>query len=289
MPRKETVFWVIAYSISSSSLLVVNKMAVDVLGTPALVSGAQLLTSAIAVLIMEACGCRVLGPFERKRILPMILFTISFAAGLYANVKALLYTNVGAIIGARCAVPLLVCSFEFAFMGKAFPDARNLLSLAGVLSAAVFYINADTGLQVSGPRGVFWLTLQWVLLAINATYGKHLTEKIEMSQWERVFYTNAFAVPPTILFYVASREFDIPITLTKYSVFVLTISCIFGLAISFCGWNCRSVVSATTFALIGVLNKMATILLNILVWPTEFTVQKTAALLTCILFGLLYR
>ena len=55
-------------------------------------------------------------------------------------------------------------------------------------------------------EGYAWLLTWWLLLALQMTYGKWMTEKIEMTQWERVFYTNAFAIPPTIALYYGTGE-----------------------------------------------------------------------------------
>ena len=45
---------------------------------------------------------RVLGPFERKRILPFVAYTTMFAMG-FSNMKALMLTNAGADLrGAAC-------------------------------------------------------------------------------------------------------------------------------------------------------------------------------------------
>ena len=68
----------------------------------------------------------------------------------------------------------------------------------------------------------------------------------------------------------------------------MLLSCVVGVAISYSGWKCRSVITATTFTLVGVINKMATIAFTIIVWPKDFSVVKTLALLASVGFGLLY-
>ena len=68
------------------------------------------------------------------------------------------------------------------------------------------YIKFDSGVSVAGVEGFVWLFVWWMLLALQMTYGKWMTEKIEMTQWERVFYTNAFALPPTAILFFAMGE-----------------------------------------------------------------------------------
>jgi hypothetical protein len=186
-------------------------------------------------------------------------------------------TNVGAVISARCCLPLIVCSIEWFFMNRAFPNARSVMSLMGVVVSAGIYIANDTGVDIQGGAGMFWLLVWWLLLAVQMTYGKHLTENIAMTQWERVFYTNAMAIPPTIVLYYATGENELEMEDGEGAMFYLILSCVVGVAISYSGWKCRSVITATTFTLVGVLNKMATITFTIIVWPKDFSVVKTGS------------
>ena len=130
-----------------------------------------------------------------------------------------------------------------------------------------------------------------MLLALQMTYGKWMTEKIEMTQWERVFYTNAFAIPPTILLFFFTGEFGnvSDVEMGDGAWFWLIASCVMGVGISYSGWRTRSVITATTFTLVGVLNKMATIAFTVIVWPNDTTAASILALVFCILFGLLYQ
>ena len=81
------------------------------------------------------------------------------------------------------------------------PRARSLF-----VGFAAMYIKFDSGVSVAGVQGFVWLFVWWMLLALQMTYGKWMTEKIEMTQWERVFYTNAFALPPTAVLFFAMGE-----------------------------------------------------------------------------------
>ena len=130
-----------------------------------------------------------------------------------------------------------------------------------------------------------------MLLALQMTYGKWMTEQIEMTQWERVFYTNAFAIPPTVLLFFATGE-NASLNETYVgdnAALWLVASCAMGVGISYSGWKTRTVITATTFTLVGVLNKMATIAFTVVVWPADASFASIAALVFCILFGLLYQ
>ena len=288
---REKLFWILAYSACSSTMLVINKLAVQELPLPTVVSGAQLLASSLVVVAMKVVWPTVMGAMDKTKVIPFALYTAMFAAGLFANMKALMLTNVGAVIAARSCLPVIVCLIEWAFMGRALPGARSCLSLAGVVAFAGLYIRNDSAVDVEGLEGYAWLLTWWLLLALQMTYGKWMTEKIEMTQWERVFYTNAFAIPPTILLFFFMGEFGnvSDVEMGDGAWFWLIASCVMGVGISYSGWRTRSVITATTFTLVGVLNKMATIAFTVIVWPNDTTAASILALVFCILFGLLYQ
>lgn len=54
-------------------------------------------------------------------------------------------------------------------------------------------------------------------------------------------------------------------------------------------WLCRGMVSATTFTLVGVVNKFLTLLLNVVVWEKHSTPLGMIAVSVCLLAGTFYQ
>ena len=80
-----------------------------------------------------------------------------------------------------------------------------------MLLAAGVYVQTDTTLSfrsgADGAAGVTWLAVWWCLLAFQMVYGKHLTQAHgDMSETERVFYTNVLSLPPTAVLCVLMGE-----------------------------------------------------------------------------------
>jgi hypothetical protein len=69
----------------------------------------------------------------------------------------------------------------------------------------------------------------------------------------------------------------------------VALSCIFGLAISFFGFSCRQALSATSFTVVGVTNKLLTVLINVTVWSKHAGAFGICMLLVCISGGVLYQ
>ena len=288
--REKYFFWMFAYSACSSTMLVVNKLTVDSIPVPALVSAAQLTSCAAFVLVLHCARITNLSAIGTSGALSFLLYTAIFSCSLFANMKALLLTNVGAVIAARCCLPAIVCVIEWAFMDRTLPTMRSLVSLSGVIGFGALYARLSSGFVVSGSLGYIWLFTWWIFLALSMTFGRWLTEKVEMTQWGRVFYNNCFALPPTGFLFVATGEYasiqNLTLGMSEYSL--LLVSCIVGVGISYSSWRLRSTITAASFTLVGVLNKMVTTFLTAVIWPRSSSMEGNAALIICIAFGLLY-
>lgn len=55
------------------------------------------------------------------------------------------------------------------------------------------------------------------------------------------------------------------------------------------GWLCRGMVSATTFTLVGVVNKFLTVLLNVIVWDKHSSTLGLISVCACLLSGSFYQ
>lgn len=84
------------------------------------------------------------------------------------------------------------------------------------------------------------------------------------------------------------NEFQIVQTFTYQGIGCLLLGCIVGTGIGYSSWYCRDLVSATTFTLIGVMNKFLTILLNVLLWDQHATTKGILSLLLCLVGGSFY-
>ena len=90
--------------------------------------------------------------------------------------------------------------------------------------------------------------------------------------WGPVLYNNVLSLGPTMLLGLSMGEFSEenavarPYEWTSPGIATVALSCAIGIGISHAGFNCRSLVSATSFTIVGVMNKMVTVLVNLLIW-----------------------
>ena len=69
----EKLFWILAYSACSSTMLVINKLAVQELPLPTVVSGAQLAVAALVVLVLKVIWPTTMGPMDEAKIVPVLV------------------------------------------------------------------------------------------------------------------------------------------------------------------------------------------------------------------------
>lgn len=71
--------------------------------------------------------------------------------------------------------------------------------------------------------------------------------------------------------------------------FAVSLSCVFGLLISFFGFAARKAVSATAFTVTGVVNKFLTVAINVTIWDKHASPAGLVCLLFTIVGGVLYQ
>lgn len=284
---------VVGYSLCSSTLLLANKMAIEYLPYPSVVSFIQIVSSAVAVLVMKSLGVTVDG-LEWSKMKAYGMYIVAFVSAIYANMQALQASNVETVIVFRACSPIAVCIVEYLFMGRTLPSMRSSLSLLTVALGAIIYCTSDSEFLLNGWSAYSWVSLYFVLITFEMTYGKKLTSSVKMdSVWGPVLYCNLLAALPMFLLGYSAGDFDEIgerlLEMPANGVLILIFSCVAGTLIGYTGWLCRGMVSATSYTLVGVVNKFLTVLLNVLVWDKHSSPTGIFAVCICLGAGIFYQ
>ena len=111
----EALMAMLMFSLSSSSLLLVNKLCIHYVPTPSLVSTAQFVFCAIFIMALKASGRQEVDGWEWAKVKPYLLYIGMFVATIYCNMKALQHSNVETLIVFRA------CSFCLRTRAPPFP------------------------------------------------------------------------------------------------------------------------------------------------------------------------
>jgi GDP-mannose transporter len=278
---------IVLYAFCSSTLLVVNKVAMHVGINPSLLLFAQFLTSTLSVRGLKAARPDMDIEFlvwEKAR--PFALAALVFYICLLSNTQALAFVNVETVIVVRACSPIAVALLDHMVLGKELPSAKGALALLTIAGGAALYVVTDKGFRVDGYT---WLGIYFVSIVIEMVFVKFVVDTIKMSTWTRVYYNNTISLPMAVFSGVVERGSGFVQTSWNFQqLSALGVACIVGFAISYAGFNLRKLISATSFTVVGVVCKIFTVLINDVIWTQHSNAFGHVGLLICICSGFLY-
>lgn len=282
------------YCISASLLSIINKWAVMKFPYPGALTALQYFTSAFGVLV---CGWLKFIEHDRLDLLTMWRFlpaAIIFYLSLFTNSELLLHANVDTFIVFRSVVPIFVAIGETLFLDQPWPSLKTWVSLGTIFGGSVLYVLTDYQFTFMAYS---WALAYLVSMSIDFVYIKHVVMTIGLKTWGLVLYNNleALLLFPLELFIMGELKkikHEISDESDWYSfgvIFPVGLSCLFGLSISFFGFSCRRAISATGFTVLGIVNKLLTVVINLVIWDKHSTFIGTVGLLICMLGGVMYQ
>ncbi|EPS58250.1 hypothetical protein M569_16563, partial [Genlisea aurea] len=291
----ETYGVAVGYCLSGSLLAVINKWAVTVFPYPGPLTALQYATCVLGVL---TAGRLDFIQHERIDLATTVRFlpaAAMFYLSVFTNSELLLHANVDTFVVFRSATPIFVAAGESLFLSQPWPRLNTWLSLATIFGGSLIYVAADRDFIT--VTAYAWASAYLLCMTVDFVYVKHVVMTIGLSTWGLVLYNNLealFLFPLELLVMgelktMAAADDDAAGSYWLQVVPPVALSCIFGLSISFFGFACRKAVSATGFTVLGTVNKLLTILINLLVWDKHSNFMGTVGLLVCIGGGILYQ
>ncbi|XP_010939199.1 GDP-mannose transporter GONST3 [Elaeis guineensis] len=282
------------YCLSASLLSIINKWAIMKFPYPGALTALQYFTSAFGVLI---CGWLKLvehDPIDLKTMWKFLPAAIIFYLSLFTNSELLLHANVDTFIVFRSAVPIFVAIGETLYLKQPWPTHQTWISLVTIFGGSVIYVLTDYQFTVTAYS---WALAYLASMTIDFVYIKHVVMTIGLNTWGLVLYNNLealvlFPLELLIMGELKKIKHEISDESDWYSfdvVLPVALSCLFGLSISFFGFSCRRAISATGFTVLGIVNKLLTVVINLVIWDKHSTLVGTIGLLICMFGGVLYQ
>uniref|UniRef100_A0ACD5TNK0 Uncharacterized protein n=1 Tax=Avena sativa TaxID=4498 RepID=A0ACD5TNK0_AVESA len=284
----------VGYCLSASLLSIINKWAIMKFPYPGALTALQYLTSVAGVLL---CGQLKLIEHDGLNWRTMWKFlpaAVMFYISIFTNSELLLHANVDTFIVFRSAVPIFVAIGETLYLHQPWPSLKTWLSLSTILGGSVIYVFTDNQFTVSAYS---WAVAYLVSMSIDFVYIKHVVMTIGLNTWGLVLYNNLEALMLFPIELLIMGEFNqMKVDSSKMTnwlsfdvILLVALSCLFGLSISFFGFSCRRAISATGFTVLGIVNKLLTVVVNLLIWDKHASLVGTIGLLICMSGGVLYQ
>jgi drug/metabolite transporter (DMT)-like permease len=266
----ETLASIAAYSLCSGTLLLLNKVVLHLIPSSPLVTALQCLFCLTCILGCSfTCGAPQLSALTPPVLRAYLLYGVLFVGGIYSNMRSLQAANVDTVIVFRASVPLLVAVGDYTLLGREAPTPRSWGAMVLIVVGCAVYCAVDSAFAMQGVAAYAWVLVYVAFMALEMLLGKQITSSLDVTLGTSVLLTNAVGLLPFLAIGAATGELQRGLDWAHFSptaCAALLASCVLSAGIGFSSWWCRSLVSATTFTVVGVVNKVLTVLLNILVW-----------------------
>jgi len=289
----ETVKGMVFFALVSNSLLIVNKLCLQRIPAPSVISAMQFGCSASFVIFLQATGLAPVDVFEWPKVQAYLLYVTLFCLSIYLNMKTMTHANIETVVTFRACAPLVVNVLDWAFMGREPPRLRSAIALFVISVGAATYVFTDRAFGLSGWSAYTWASCYLGIISIEITYAKHIVGPSLKwsSMWGPTLYTNALSIlPMSIMAYVsgehrvaASAEWD------RTAIGLVGVSCALGVAMSFAGFRMANLLSATGFAVFGVSNKMIVTMCSVLFLDQHASPLGVCALVVCLVGAACYK
>ncbi|EPS73135.1 hypothetical protein M569_01619, partial [Genlisea aurea] len=289
---------IIGYALCSSLLAVINKLAITEFNYPALLTALQYLTSTLGVWLLAKLGFLHHDAFTLETARKFLPAAFVFYLAIFTNTNLLRHANVDTFIVFRSLTPLLVAIADASFRNQPYPSKLTFASLVIILAGAIGYVATDKEFTLTAYS---WAFAYLVTITTEMVYIKHMVTNLGLNTWGFVLYNNLLSLMLAPFFWIATGEYiDVFSSISSPSggrnsflqpaaFFAVSLSCVFGLLISFFGFAARKAVSATAFTVTGVVNKFLTVVINVLLWDKHASPFGLLCLVLTLLGGVLYQ
>jgi len=287
----EIIKGILMYSFCSSSLLLLNKLVIARVPLHSYVSCVQFGFASLTVVVASSLGLIESIDFaDYDKLKAYSVYVMIFITSLYSNFRALENGKIETIIVFRACTPLAVSMLDYLFLGRELPSRRSCISLLVIIFGACGYVFFDKDVSSQGLSAYsIWIPIWFCALCFTMTFGKMVLKYVKSSStWDSVYYNNVIGFLPMFIFGTfVTGEWD------KYqaldlgedwnsTMLLLLMSSIVGTGIGYSGWKCRSLLAPASYTLVGVVNKLVTIIASMII-----TGQSVSWLgLACLVFAI---
>ncbi|KAL6659590.1 hypothetical protein ACP70R_003630 [Stipagrostis hirtigluma subsp. patula] len=282
----------LAYCIASCSMILVNKFVLSGYGfnAPIFLMLYQNIVSVTIVSTLSLSGTVPTEPLTWKLIKVWLPVNIIFVGMLITSMLSLKYINVAMLTILKNVANVLTASGETYFFKKQHGTQVWIALILMIISA---FAGGITDLSFHAV-GYAWQTLNCFLTASYSLTLRHVMDSAKqatssgnLNELSMVLLNNVLSLPLGIILVVGFNEveylLETPLLMMPQFWLVITASGILGLAISFTSMWFLHQTSATTYSLVGSLNKIPLSIAGIVLFKVRTSMENSMS----IMFGLL--
>mmetsp|Transcript_31676 Transcript_31676/g.76707 ORF Transcript_31676/g.76707 Transcript_31676/m.76707 type:complete len:377 (-) Transcript_31676:349-1479(-) len=228
----------------------------------------QAIVAVIAVELCKALKWVEYPSFSMETAKEWAPVNICFCAMLFTGMASLQYNSVPMVTVFKNLTNIVTCAGDWWFFGNA-PERLVILAFCIMLAGALMAAWNDISITMTG---FFWMMLNCLSCAAYVLYMKFATKSVKLSKFGMVFYNNllcmVFLLPVAIYMGQIKVFFSTEAIHTPDYFGKNFFAGLVGFLLNFASLNCVSLAGATTYAIIGSLNKIPLAVLGYFIFDT---------------------
>lgn len=244
-----------------------------------------------AVVLVEACRLGKLveyPPLNTSTLRAWAPVNVFFCLMLFTGMASLQTNSVPMVTVFKNVANLCTASGDYVLYGNR-PENLALAAFGIMLAGAVFAAYNDLSMTFTG---LFWMIANCLSTSGYVLYMKYATQTIKMNKFGMVFVNNVLCV--LFLLPVATITGEVSIFLRSPSIhtwdyfFKNMFAGFVGFFLNFASLNCVAAAGATTYAIVGSLNKVPVAVLGFVFFRSPMTQQTAFFIAVSLCGGFLY-
>lgn len=288
----------LAYCGSSASMVLLNKFALSAFDFHSITSLLifQCLFCVVAVRTTAALGMITLEPWNWKIAATWFPANVVFVCMLWTSFPALQLLGVAMVTVLKNLTNLFTIAGDMAFYDKSYN--MGVWATLGLMMLSAL-CGAITDLNFNGV-GYAWQLVNCVFTAGYSLTLRGIMDKVvpmtrnkkRLDEYSMVLYNNVLSLPLLIIAAGVNGEFTT--ILQEPAVYNIRfqaaacLSAICGFLISFCSLWFLSTTTATTYSLVGSLNKLPIAIFGLFIFDTAWDIKNIASIAVGLLAGIVF-
>lgn len=244
----------------------------------------------LMVAVLRAVGVVSYPDFDPRVAMSWLPVDVFFVIMLSTSFEAMRFLSVPMITVFKQLANLLTVGGEYFFFGKGVTYGVLLAFTVMIVGALMAAFN-DLAFSFAGYA---WQISNCVATSGYVLYLKHATQTIELSKFGMVFYNNLLSLPLLGIIAIAHDEPGVLIeahsrgAINANFFVVNAFAGTLGLLLNLASVWCVSATSATTYAVVGALNKIPSTILGFLLFDTVITRDMAVYISVSLCGGFMY-
>jgi drug/metabolite transporter (DMT)-like permease len=285
-----STFWLMLFAVSSSSMVVSNKIIMHAFPFPMTLLLIQNTIAVVLTLVLALTShdAFTMKPWDSKHLITWLLPTITFSIMLMTSLLALPHIAVATTVVFRNLGSLLVATIEPLVLTTPPLTSGHKKSLALIIAGALIYSIFDLNFN---QKGYLWISFNTGLFCVQVLIEKYAVSKVDQTATGIACYQNLLSIPVLLAGVMFAGESTAILELQQLSsrmLLLVALSGMFGCSLSVCYMALNQLVSATSMVIAGNLNKLLASVIGAYIFSNSVTPHTVAGLLVCILGGYMY-